>query len=257
MCRIFLFLILSFISISFVFGDSNCFIAKEGNIILKQEGECNKRYSPCSTFKIPLSLIGYNEKILIDLDHPKWTDKSGSASIRCEGSQTPATWIQKSCIWYSRVITHKLGMKKFKQYIDKFNYGNRNVSGDRGKRDGLISAWLSSSLKISPIEQANFIEKLINYKFPVSKTAHNNTMSILYVGDLQDGWKLFAKTGSGSLSDKGNKKVGWFVGYIKKGKRKIAFVQFLEGEIKGPGGFRARDIAKEKLASLVVKLPWK
>ena len=257
MHRIFLFLILNFVFINCSFSESKCFIAKEGKKILRQEGNCNKRYSPCSTFKIPLSLIGYNERILINQNNPKWADKSGNIPDRCKGTQTPITWIQKSCVWYSRVITHKLGMKKFKEYIDKFNYGNRNVLGGNGN-GGLDSAWLSSSLKISPVEQISFIEKLIRYSLPVSKSAHDNTMHILYVDNLQNGWKLFGKTGSGFLSSEkdseNDEQIGGFLGYIQNGERKIVFVQFIEGKIKGPAGPHAKDIAKERLSSLIIGL---
>jgi len=37
----------------------------------------NKRYSPCSKFKITLSLIGYDAGILKDEHHPIWEYRNG------------------------------------------------------------------------------------------------------------------------------------------------------------------------------------
>lgn len=39
---------------------ASCFLVKEKNRIVKQEGDCKKRYAPCSTFKIATSLMGYD-----------------------------------------------------------------------------------------------------------------------------------------------------------------------------------------------------
>lgn len=58
------------------FADS-CFIAKENGKVLKTEGDCEKRYAPESTFKIPLSLIGFDSGILVDEMHPVWPFKEG------------------------------------------------------------------------------------------------------------------------------------------------------------------------------------
>jgi beta-lactamase class D len=56
------------LSAGVVFADS-CFIAKEKNQVLKTDGNCDKRYAPMSTFKIVLSLIGFDSDILVDEMH--------------------------------------------------------------------------------------------------------------------------------------------------------------------------------------------
>jgi len=48
-----------------------CFLLKEGNKFIKQEGDCKSRHSPCSTFKIAISLMEYNEGLLLDELHPE------------------------------------------------------------------------------------------------------------------------------------------------------------------------------------------
>ncbi len=59
------------LSAGVAFADS-CFIAKEKNQVLKTEGDCDQRYAPMSTFKIPLSLMGFDSGILVDAMNPVW-----------------------------------------------------------------------------------------------------------------------------------------------------------------------------------------
>ncbi|HBG34470.1 MAG TPA: class D beta-lactamase [Holosporales bacterium] len=239
-------------------AQSTCFLAKEGNNILKQEGDCYERHSPCSTFKIPLSLMGYNEGILVNETNPEWPyDKKSGAQLKIwQQPHNPTSWMKNGCIWYSRVITQRLGMEKLKDYISKFSYGNQNLSGEKGKNNGLTHAWLSSSLQISPMEQIEFLEKLVKSTLPVSKQAQVHTRNILYIEELARGWKLYGKTGSGYASGDTDYQLGWFVGWIQKVDRKILFVYYLEDEKPEtiPAGQRAKGQATEKLSKCIETL---
>jgi beta-lactamase class D OXA-29 len=48
----------------------DCFIVSENNRIIYCEGEYENRYTPASTFKIAISLMGFDSGILIDEMHP-------------------------------------------------------------------------------------------------------------------------------------------------------------------------------------------
>ena len=79
--------------------------------------------------------------------------------------------------------------------------------------------------------------------------------------ELPHGWKLYGKTGSGSLlnSDRTTKldiKHGWFVGWIQKNGRTIMFVNHITDDKKQDtyAGLRAKADAKEKLLELITKL---
>ena len=225
------------------------------------DGEATKRYSPCSTFKIAISLMGYEEGILVDEKHPQvaYAEKYGPCFLEVwKQPQDPISWIKNSCVWYSQWITPQLGEKKFADYVQKFHYGNEDVSGDPGKNNGLTRCWLSSSLKISPEEQLAFLEKLTTFQLPVSRRAQEMTQKILFIEKLPHGWKLYGKTGSGyqlkpdgSLNE--DLKTGWFVGWVEKGDRKILFVHYLEDKEKNAayGGLRAKGEAKEKLVKVL------
>lgn len=241
---------------------TECFLLKERNKFIHKEGECEIPYSPCSTFKVPLAEIGYDSGILQDELHPEWPFEERYLAVLDvhKHSQNPTTWIKNSAVWYSQVLTQKLGMNKFKAYIKNFHYGNENLVGDKGKNNGLTHAWLSSSLEISPLEQAEFLNKLLNCKLPISAKACDMTKRILFIEDLPDGWKLYGKTGSGDLLNAQRQKTeiqhGWFIGWIEKDNRKIIFTHHIVDDVPQDtfAGPRARQKTKERLLKLIEQL---
>jgi len=263
MKKIILFVCSVILSVNTVFAAESCFIAQENGVPIILEGDCDVRYSPSSIFKIALALMGYDTGILKDEVHPEWPFKPEYKALleSWKDPQNPTTWIKNSCIWYSQVLTQKLGMIKFHEYVKKFNYGNQDLSGDKGLDNGLTNAWLSSSLEISPQEQVIFLEKLLANTMPVSTYAQNITRNIIYIEDLPGGWKLYGKTGSGFLLNKDRTKKldlkhGWFVGWIENANKKVIFVNHIvddkmEDELAGP---RAKKQAKEKLLLLIKQI---
>lgn len=244
---IFCFIFWSNIAVS----DKNAFIAIENNVILCQEGDCDKRYAPMSTFKIFLSLIGFDSGILIDEINPVWSVQEDYIDWRdvWKQNQTPKSWIQHSCVWYSQVLTKRLGMKKFSDYVRKCKYGNQDISGDKDADNGLTNAWLSSSLQISCSEQIEFLAKMLTGKLHISKNALRMTCNILFVEELKNGWKLYGKTGMGT------KKIyhGWFIGWIEKGNRRIIFANHMIDDAKKDTiiALQAKENTKEKLIKII------
>lgn len=240
-------LILVIVALISNLAQADCFIAQEKDKILIQTGECKTPYSPASSFKIALSLMGFDSRIFQNENDPTWPLPQGIDPYInvCKADQNPRTWMKNSCLWYSRILTQKLGMKKFQEYVTKFNYGNMDLSG------GLTEAWLSSSLKISPIEQIGFLQKVTSQKLPVSKKAYDLTQEIMYVQEMSGGWKLYGKTGNGMLSN--DLQHGWFVGYIEKNNRAIEFVSHIVDTKKHNtfASFRARKEALTKLWYLI------
>ncbi|WP_281269450.1 penicillin-binding transpeptidase domain-containing protein [Candidatus Rickettsia colombianensi] len=62
-----------------ILTQADCFLVKENDKFIKREGNCESRYAPCSTFKIAISLMGYDDGFLIDETHPKLPFKEGYA----------------------------------------------------------------------------------------------------------------------------------------------------------------------------------
>lgn len=234
----------------------DCFIVKENKQYLIKEGaHCDVMYSPNSTFKIPLALIGFESRILKNRHNPIWQPQQPVTFLQYyhDGEQTPSSWMRFSMPWYSQMLTQKLGMKKFQAYIDKLNYGNKDLSGDKGKNNGLTDSWLSSSLLISPLNQLEFIEKLAKNRLPFSKESQIKTKDLMKLMEeslYTNGWSLHGKTGSGGY-DKNKRREGYFVGFAEKDDRVISFVIHMSGNIGDKkskvGGVVAKKIAFERM----------
>lgn len=244
------------VSGSQAWASQQCFLAKENGKILKSEGDCTTPYPPQSTFKIPLSLIGFDSDILQNVDKPSWSLPAGADPYVkvCNGDHNPRTWMRDSCAWYSRILTSKLGMPKFQKYVTQFSYGNMDLSG------GLTDAWITSSLKISPDEQTIFLQKVVEQKLPVSAASYAKTKKIMFIQEMAGGWKLYGKTGNGDQIDQdGNHtdlQQGWFVGYIEKDQRRIVFASHITDSEKQDtfASFRARNEALIKLWYVIDQL---
>jgi beta-lactamase class D len=210
---------------------------------------CDERQTPASTFKVPLALIGFDSGILQDADQPAWPYREEYAAWDevWKRTTTPTTWMRDSVVWYSQELTRRLGAERFQQYVDRLDYGNRDLTGRPGRGDGLTTAWLSSSLRISAAEQVAFTRRLVRQELPIARSATERTMAIM-PSVVVDGWRISGKTGTGSRrledgTNDRNRQVGWFVGWATRDGRTLVFARLIEDD--GPervrGGWRARD----------------
>jgi len=218
---------------------------------LLREGQCSERVTPASTFKIAISLMGYDSGVLRDEHAPQLAFKEGYIDWRpaWRVPTDPARWMQESVVWYSQQVVARVGLPRVQTYADHFGYGNRDLSGPD-------PAWIDSSLAISPDEQAAFLRKLVRRELGVKPLAYEMTARILHQPDLPNGWQVWGKTGSGSpvlpngQSDRAHA-YGWFVGWASKGPRTVVFVRLAQDarDTPGPAGYRARDALLSELPS--------
>lgn len=224
--------------------------------LLKQSGACDHRVTPASTFKIAISLMGYDSGFLIDEHAPALPYREGYPDWNPAWRTVtdPTSWIKNSVVWYSQQVTQSLGQDLFQRYVTAFGYGNADVSGDPGMHNGLTAAWLSSSLRISPVEQIAFLEKVLNRRLPVLSHAYDMTSRITAVGEIAGGWEVHGKTGTGfPLKPDGEHDMehawGWFVGWAGRGDRTLVFARLIQDEKKESvnAGLRARDAFMQEL----------
>jgi beta-lactamase class D len=98
-CRLFGFCFLIFHTFAIASEESFLLIDGSTNATILQMGpHIEKRISPCSTFKIALSLIGYDANVLIDEFTPIWNFKDGYDDWlpSWRAPQTPKSWMQYS-----------------------------------------------------------------------------------------------------------------------------------------------------------------
>ena len=226
--------------------------------VLFRDGICDRRVTPMSSFKLPLAMIGYDAGILADEHNPAWPYRAELDRPKRERKTVdPTIWEKDSILWYSQELTRSLGEDRFADYIDKFSYGNGDVSGDPGKDNGLTESWLVSSLVISPDEQATFLRRFLIRALPLSTEAYDLTHRITPRFEAADGWIVQGKTGSGWVGEKGktdrSNPLGWFVGWAEKDGQHVVFARLIigDGKLGQPGGFIARDSLLQALPEIM------
>ena len=125
-------------------------------------------------------------------------------------------------------------------FINKINYGNRDISG------GLTTFWLQSSLKISAQEQVDLIHKLYAGELPI-KAKNIEILKKNITLYNQDGVHMMGKTGSGD--QEGKWVLGWFVGVVEKDGKRYFFATNIEG-LDGAYGGKVKNITFSILKDL-------
>jgi beta-lactamase class D/beta-lactamase regulating signal transducer with metallopeptidase domain len=230
---------------------------------LAHDGHCDERVTPASTFNLVVALMGYDSGFLRDAHTPRLPFKQGYADYNASWRQAtdPVAWFKYSVLWYAQQVMAALGMERAQRYVDSFNYGNRDLSGDAGKDNGLSWSWAGSSLKISPVEQVAFLRKVVRRELPLSAAAYDMTSSIMAPVTLANGWTVQGKTGTASPvladgSDDATRHIGWYVGWASKGGRTVVFAHLAldRKQQDAPGGSRARAAVLRDLPARLDKL---
>jgi len=179
-----------------------------GETVAEMGPSIDTQFSPCSSFKIVLGVMGFDAGVLQDENNPVWEFQEGYDDYLPSWKEphTPLAWMTNSCLWFSKVLYAELGSKAG-GYVASFDYGNQDATG------GFF--WLNSTLKISPREQVGFLRKLVHGQLPVSEKAIEMAKKVCFREELPGGWKLYGKTGwSGPREN--TLQHSYFVGWIER-----------------------------------------
>ena len=213
-------------------GGAVIYLPNENKYQIYNENVCNTRRSPCSTFKIISSLIGIKNGVISEENSVRrwsgetfWNDKWNRDIGFKDAFQT-------SCVWYFRKITDELGPETIQEELDKLNYGNRDISDWEGRLNNnnsnrsLTGFWIESSLKISPKEQVEVLERIFSNdsSYKEQELALLRDAMLITDSGLPD-VKIYGKTGFGKTS--GIVADAWFTGFADMGKEKSYFCVYL------------------------------
>ena len=183
---------------------------KDGKHYTYNDEMANIQKSPCSTFKIVLTLAGLkygvlkNENTVIKWDGEKRYFDEWNKDLSLKEA------FNLSAVWYFKKVANEIGKEKLAEFLNKISYGNKDTSAE-------IPFWLDSSLKISPKEQTTFLKDLFEYKLPIDKKDIDVLKQVMNKGSINGG-TLYGKTGT---NGEGNN--GWFVGFYEKDNEKTYF----------------------------------
>ena len=189
----------------------------------------SKEYLPASTFKIPNAIIGL-ETGVIKNEHQvfKWDGKP-RAMKQWERDLSLRGAIQVSAVPVFQQIAREVGEVRMQKYLKKFSYGNQNISG------GIDKFWVEGQLRISAVNQVEFLESLFLNKLSASKENQLIVKEAL-VTEAAPEYLVHSKTGFSGVGTESNPGVAWWVGWVEKGTEVyfFAFNMDIDNENKLP-----------------------
>ncbi|MBR0778418.1 class D beta-lactamase [Bradyrhizobium diazoefficiens] len=171
---------------------------------------------PASTFKIPNSLIALETGVVADPDKDVFPWDGVKRSIEAwNKDHTLRSAIAVSAVPVYQEIARRIGQARMQKYVDLFDYGNRDIGG------GIDQFWLTGNLRIDPVEQIDFVDRLRRRALPISKRSQDLVADILPVTKVGDS---IIRAKSGLLgAERGEPSLGWMVGWAEKGEAHTVF----------------------------------
>ncbi|CAH0262168.1 putative beta-lactamase YbxI [Peribacillus sp. Bi96] len=188
---------------------------KKDKTFIYNKERAAQRFAPQSTFKVPNALIGLQVGAVEDEYDIKYWDGVKREIEIWNQDHTLGSGLRNSVVWYYQAMARDIGEDRMEEWVQKISYGNQDISG------GIDQFWLSSSLKISPIEQADFMESLYKENLPFDKVTMK-TVKRMMIQTEGDNFTLYGKTGQGS-------NLGWYVGFIETNDHDYVFVTNISG----------------------------
>ncbi|WP_448031257.1 penicillin-binding transpeptidase domain-containing protein [Bradyrhizobium liaoningense] len=171
---------------------------------------------PASTFKIPNALIALETGVVADPDKDMFPWDGVKRSIEAwNKDHTLRSAIAVSAVPAFQEIARRIGQERMQKYVDEFDYGNRDIGG------GIDQFWLTGALRIDPVEQVDFVDRLRRRVLPISKRSQDLVADILPVTKVGDS---IIRAKSGLLgAERGEPSLGWMVGWAEKGEAHTVF----------------------------------
>lgn len=203
---------------------------------------CKTGFLPASTFKIINSLIALETGVATGKDFLiKW-DGVVHDFTEWNKDHTLHSAFKTSAYWYYQEIARRIGEDRMKFWLNKSAYGNENLGG------GIDQFWLKGDIRITPIEQALFLSRLVKETLPFAKL-NQQLVKEMMLEKSSDNYRFGAKTGWAILPDSTN--IGWLAGYILKDGKWYTFATNIESKGEMPGFQKIRrDITSQILQQL-------
>lgn len=174
---------------------------------------CDSGFLPASTFKIPNSIIALETGVVASDTSVFYWNGEKRRLKQWERNLTFREAIEVSCVPCYREVARKIGVRRMREFLQKFGYGKMEVDSNT-----IDLFWLEGNSRISASEQIRFLKKFYFRKLPVSERTEAIVRSMI-VNDSTENYKLSGKTGWAIRNDHNT---GWYVGYLET-KDKVYF----------------------------------
>jgi beta-lactamase class D len=189
---------------------------------------CSTQLSPASTFKIPHALVALETGVVTVDSVEKWDGREYERQAKWNQDHTVISALRPSVLWFYQRIAPRVGAPRMSEWLGKFDYGNRTVSGP------ITQYWVNGRLQISAPQQVAFLTRFFRGALPVQqryvdavreglRQQVGTVENALGVHPLQGDWRqttLFSKTGAANTE---RYNVSWLVGLLQADGRDYVF----------------------------------
>jgi len=185
-------------------------------VIASDKDRSGERKLPASTFKVPNSLIALETGVVEDADKDVFPWDGVKRPIEdWNKDHTLRSAIAASAVPVYQEIARRIGQERMQHYVDLLEYGNCDIGG------GIDQFWLTGNLRIDPVEQVDFVDRLRRGTLPISKRSQDLVRDILPVTKIGDATIRYKSGLVGA--ERSEPSLGWMVGWVEKGDAQTVF----------------------------------
>jgi len=220
---------------------------RTGGLACHDAARAARGFLPASTYKIPNALIALETGVASVWDFAlNWDDKRDPRQSwwppAWAQSHTLATAMSNSVVWFYQELARRIGARRMQDYVDRFRYGNRNISG------GIDQFWLSGALRLSALQQVDYPRRSYGGQLDASGRSVQVVKDAIVL-EASEAYRLSGKTGWARLGEDDPNQVGWFVGYLERGQEVYFFALNMDMRKPEDGAARlalARQILRQR-----------
>ncbi|WP_435645210.1 penicillin-binding transpeptidase domain-containing protein [Butyricicoccus porcorum] len=219
-----------------IFGDNNGSVViydqKADSYMVYHLNKAEEQIAPCSTFKIFSALNALEQGIITPEDSVLSWNGSDYEFQAWNQDHNLNSAMQNSVNWYFQYLDTTVGARELSAFYKKIGYGNGCIGRDTEQY------WNGSSLKISPLEQVELLQKFYNNSFDFDEANIKTVKQAMLCSENSDN-KLYGKTGTGKVNEV--EVIGWFIGFVETSDNTYFFAVNLQNA-SGTNGKEATQI---------------
>lgn len=196
------------------------FDSAERHVVCSDAKRCTTPHLPASTFKIPNSIIAFETGVVSDTEMMLKWDGTQRSVPEWNQDMTLRRAIQVSCVPCYQWIARNIGESRMTEWLGRLEYGNQDISG------GIDRFWLVGGLRMTPVEQLDFLRRLDLGRLPIQPATRDNVIELITL-DVTDVYVLRGKTGA-AMGPEDPENILWFVGWVERDARRVYFATALD-----------------------------